>query len=211
MADSQIQIQEIFYSIQGESVYSGLPCVFVRTHGCNLNCLYCDTITVKNPSVLNLNQILSTINQYSHINVVQVTGGEPLIHDEIYELFSLLKENHFTILLETNGAIEVNKVPDYVCKIIDVKTPGSGHQDSFLIKNLDFINPDKDNLKFVLSDLSDYKWMKNFLAKYGLYGSHVLVSTVFSALKPLEIVEKILEDGLNVRFQLQIHKYIGIQ
>ncbi|MCL2062981.1 MAG: radical SAM protein [Candidatus Cloacimonetes bacterium] len=212
-----MQISEIFFSIQGESVYSGLPTVFIRTSGCNLNCNYCDTgyslnsnskIFVKNVS---MKSIIEKINKFPHTNLVQITGGEPLLQEDIYDLMFLLHDNNFKILLETNGSIDISHVPDFVCKIVDIKTPSSGHPESFLLTNLKYINPVKDNLKFVLSDMKDYKWFKDFIIKYQLFGNHVLVSTAFSQITPEKITKKILKDGLDVRFQLQIHKYIGIK
>ena len=210
-----LKISEIFYSIQGESTYSGLPTVFVRTYGCNLRCHYCDTkfsYTDETASCdMSPQNILDKINSYPHINILQITGGEPLLQEDIYDLFSLLNKNNFTILLETNGSISVKNVPDYVCKVVDIKTPSSGFPDSFVISNLNHINPIKDNLKFVLSDINDYNWMKDFIKKHNIYGQHVLISTAFSLINPKIIINKILEDGLNVRFQLQLHKYTDIK
>ena len=204
-----MNISEIFYSIQGESTYSGLPCVFVRTSGCNLKCNYCDTkyANVVN-CILTPREILSEINKFKHTSLVEITGGEPLFQQDIYELFDVLHSNYFQILLETNGSICLKDVPDYVAKIVDIKTPGSGFSDSFLTENLRFINPQKDNLKVVLSSPEDYEWIKAFLSKHNLSGQHILFSTVHDKIDPKIIIENILKDGLDVRFQLQLHKYI---
>ena len=210
-----LNISEIFRSIQGESTYIGLPCVFVRTQGCNLSCNYCDTKysveTHKNASLqMSIKEILFQINSYQHTNLVQITGGEPLFQENIYDLMQSLHKQNFTILLETNGSIDLSKVPNYVCKIVDIKTPSSGHSDSFLIENLRHINPLKDNLKLVLSDLNDYIWMKNFLELHNLYGWHILISTAYNTITPSIITNNIINDNLNVRFQIQLHKYINI-
>jgi 7-carboxy-7-deazaguanine synthase len=204
-----MNISEIFYSIQGESTYSGLPCVFVRTAGCNLNCAYCDTKYASETRFkLTSEEILRKIRTFKHTNLVEITGGEPLLQKDINALFKLLNDNNFKILLETNGSIDLKTVPEYVCKIVDIKTPSSGHRKSFILSNLNYIDTEKDNLKFVISNLYDYAWMKDFLKKHQLSGQHILVSTVSNEISPQTIAKKILHDGLNVRFQLQIHKYI---
>jgi len=206
-----MKISEIFYSIQGESTYSGLPCVFVRTSGCNLNCAYCDTkYAQKHGKEMSIQTILNCINRFHHTNLVEITGGEPLLQPAIYQLLTSLNQDKFNILLETNGSMNLQNIPDYVCKIIDVKAPSSGYEDSFLLDNLTYFNHEKDNLKFVLSSQEDYQWMKAFLRLHGLYGQYILVSTVAEQINPQKIAEQILADGLNVRFQLQIHKYIGM-
>jgi len=208
-------VSEIFFSIQGESIYSGLPCVFIRAHGCNLRCHYCDTGYSKQEILksedIDSKKILNKINKFPHTHLAEISGGEPLLQSDIYELINLLDEHKFKILLETNGTIDLSQIPNYVCKIVDVKTPSSGYSDSFLITNLNHINPFQDNLKFVLSDFEDYEWMKIFLNKFHLYGHHILVSTAYEKIEPIKIAEKILTDGLNVRFQIQLHKYIGIK
>ena len=204
-----MNISEIFYSIQGESTFSGLPCVFVRTSGCNLNCLYCDTkYADKVNYTLTPKEVLSEVKRFNHTNLVEITGGEPLLQNDIYELFELLHNNDFQILLETNGSINLKNIPAYVIKIVDIKTPGSGFPDSFLIENLEYIDLHKDNIKVVISSLEDYKWIKSFLSKYNLFGHHILFSSVYDKIDPKIIIENILNDGLNIRFQLQMHKYI---
>jgi len=204
-------ISEIFYSIQGESTYSGLPCVFVRTSGCNLKCTYCDTKhALQHGKSMTIGAILESISRFKHTSLVEITGGEPLLQEDIHELFDCLHAQGFQILLETNGTVSLQYIPEYVCKIVDVKTPASGYAGYFVLENLFYINKDKDNLKFVLSSLDDYVWMKTFLKQHCLYGWHILVSPVSEMINPQVIAEQILTDGLNVRFQLQIHKYIGV-
>jgi len=207
-----MQISEIFHSVQGESVYSGLPCVFVRLSGCNLKCSYCDTKYAENTAYeLSAGEVFGQIDAFKHVKVAQITGGEPLLQKEVYELFDILKYNGFLTLLETNGSMDLKYMPDHVCKIVDVKTPSSGFGESFLIGNLKHINPERDNLKFVIGDINDYEWMKEFLSKNKVFGQHVLVSTVFSRIEPKTVVDRILKDGLDVRFQLQLHKYIDVK
>lgn len=204
-----MDISEIFYSIQGESTYCGLPCIFIRTSGCNLSCSYCDTAYA---DVINHQftpeEIIKAINIYNKNAIIEITGGEPLLQKDIYSLFDLLHLNKRKILLETNGSILLDKVPAYVNKIIDVKTPSSNHKDSFVIENLNFYNPQYDNLKFVIGSIEDYDWTKEFLFKYNLNGNSIVLSTVFSRISPQKICESILKDNLNIRFQLQLHKYI---
>ena len=207
-----MKISEIFFSIQGESVYSGLPCVFVRVANCNLKCSYCDTRFDNDAKEYTPEEIMDVVNTFPHTYLVEITGGEPLLYDDVYELIELLHHAGFKVLIETNGSMDLNNVPDYVCKIVDVKTHGSGFGDSFLVSNLSYINPVKDNLKFVLCDMNDYEWMKGFLVEHNVFGQHVLVSTVFVWKEGLNAVcTQILEDGLDVRFQLQMHKYIGLR
>jgi len=207
-----MKICEIFYSIQGESVYSGLPCVFVRVASCNLKCNYCDTRYDEDTKEYTPKEVLDVVNTFTHTYLVEITGGEPLLFDDVYELIELLHHEGFKVLIETNGSIDMKDIPDYVCKIVDVKTSGSGHGDSFLVSNLLYINPMKDNLKFVICDMNDYEWMKGFLVEHNVIGSHVLVSTVFAWEEGLNAVcTQILEDGLDVRFQLQMHRYVGLR
>jgi len=204
-----LSLNEFFLSIQGESTYAGLPCIFIRTSGCNLSCNYCDTqyhteINLK----LTSSQILSKINEFLPVKLVEITGGEPLLQDGLYELISQLNTNNFKILLETNGSILLDKVPDYVCKIIDVKCPGSGEFNSFLKDNLHYFNPDYDNLKFVISDRTDYIWARGFLINNKLFGKHTIFSAAYNRLKPELLANWIIEDRLDIRMQLQLHKYI---
>lgn len=204
-----MNICEIFFSIQGESVYVGLPCIFVRTSGCNLKCSYCDTkYSTQINYKLSPTQLLSMVCEYKHSGLIEITGGEPLLQDDILDFIDILHKNNFKILLETNGSLDLAKIPEQVIKIVDVKTPSSGHSDSFLISNIKHINLKKDNIKFVISDTNDYEWTKCFIKKHTLFGSNILLSTVFSQISPQTIAEKIIKDGLNVRFQLQLHKYI---
>ena len=204
-----LDVSEIYCSIQGESTYTGLPCVFVRLAGCNLRCNYCDTTySYKSEITLSINDIITKVKEYDPVKLVEITGGEPLIQSEIYDLFTILFDNEYEILLETNGTIYLEKVPNHVTKIVDVKCPGSGEENSFLLENLEFINKEKDEIKFVLSDNFDYNWAKDFVMKYNLIDYEILFSPVLEKLEPQKLAKWITEDNLLVRMQLQLHKII---
>ncbi len=204
-----LDISEIFLSIQGESSYAGLPCIFIRLAGCNLRCKYCDTTySYKSEITLSTNDIVTKVKEFDPVKLVEITGGEPLLQLEIYDLFTLLYDNEYEILLETNGTINLEKVPDHVTKIVDVKCPGSGEENSFLLENLEFINKEKDEIKFVLSDNFDYNWAKDFVMKYNLIDYEILFSPVLEKLELQKLAKWITEDKLKVRMQLQLHKLI---
>jgi 7-carboxy-7-deazaguanine synthase len=204
-----MNICEIFYSIQGESTYSGLPCVFVRTSGCNLRCLYCDTkYAYKNDADMSIDAIKALVSSYN-CRLVEITGGEPLIqNEEVNKLISVLLDNGHEILLETNGSISIESVNPKVIKIMDLKCPDSGMSEHIHWDNLKYLC-DHDQVKFVISSRKDYDWAKDIIInQLSQKKLEVLISTVFGLLKPSEAVNWILEDHLKVRFQLQIHKYI---
>ncbi len=204
-----LNISEIFCSIQGESTYSGLPCIFIRLAGCNLRCDYCDTTySYESDISLSINDIITKVKEYDPVRLVEITGGEPLLQLEVYQLFDSLHKDGYTILLETNGSISLKDVPDYVIKIVDVKCPGSGEEESFLIKNLEYINEEKDEIKFVLSDNFDYNWAKDFMIKYKLNDYEILLSPVSEKLESQGLAKWIIEDKLPIRMQLQLHKII---
>lgn len=204
-----LNISEIFCSIQGESTYAGLPCIFIRLAGCNLRCEYCDT-TYSHESEINLSieDIITKVKEYDPIKLIEITGGEPLLQPEVYKLFESLHKNGYNILLETNGSISLKDVPEYVIKIVDVKCPGSGEENSFLLENLEFIDQEKDEIKFVLSDNYDFNWAKDFINKYKLFEYEILFSPVSDKLEPQDLAKWIIDDKLPVRLQLQLHKII---
>lgn len=204
-----LKISEIFCSIQGESTYSGLPCIFIRLAGCNLRCDYCDsTYSYESDIEFSVADIISKIRGYNPLKLVEITGGEPLLQSEVYQLFELLHQDGFTILIESNGSISLRDVPEHIIKIVDVKCPGSGEDDSFLLENLEFIHKEKDEIKFVLSDNFDYNWAKDFITKYKLNDYEILFSAVSDRLDQQDLAQWIVEDGLSVRMQLQLHKVI---
>ncbi len=202
-------ICEIFYSIQGESTYSGLPCVFVRTSGCNLRCSYCDTKYAYEDGVeITVQEILEKIGDYK-CRLVEITGGEPLVQrKEINLLADLLIKNGYEILLETNGSLSVKNIEHKIVKIVDLKCPDSGMSNFMDWDNLKYLR-EWDQVKFVLSSRRDYEWAKEVIEKYPVLSEiEVLISTAFGVLKPREVVQWMLEDRLKARFQLQLHKYI---
>jgi len=204
-----LNLSEIFFSIQGESTYTGLPCIFIRCAKCNLRCQYCDTTYSYNAGYeMNNQSVLSEIKKYLPVKLVQITGGEPLLQNEIYSLVTMLNEMSYKVLLETNGSVLVDKIPDYVIKILDVKCPSSGYSESFTLKNLNFINP-KDELKFVISNRQDYDYTLQFIELHlSSFSNTILLSPVTNKLAPQELARWVLTDKLPVRIQLQLHKII---
>jgi len=153
-------------------------------------------------------EIINRIKEYFPAKLVEITGGEPLMQKNIYPLLQELLKLDYKILLETNGSIDLREVPDRVIKIVDIKCPGSGHPESFLPENIKFINSEKDEIKFVLCSREDYSWAVNKITEYSLSGYNILFSSVFTALEPAQLAEWILKDKLDVKLQIQMHKYI---
>lgn len=204
-----LRVNEIFYSLQGESTFAGLPCVFIRLAGCSLRCIYCDTRYAEDEEgrVWKLNSILEKIAEFG-CPLVEVTGGEPLEAKGTPDLLKALVKNGYSVMLETNGTIPIRDVPREVVVIMDVKCPSSGFADKVHWENLEVLRP-KDELKFVLSDEKDYLWAVSILEKYSLNQRHnVLFSPVFPNMKPQLLAEWILRDKLHVRLQLQIHRIV---
>jgi len=204
-----INICEIFSSLQGESSFSGLPCIFVRLSGCNLRCSYCDTTyCYETKFSLTPSEILKKIKTYLPLIMVEITGGEPLLQPQIYELFDNLYIHGYKILLETNGSILLEDVPRYVHKIVDVKCPGSGEVNSFELANLTLLDIHQDEIKFVLKDYNDYEWAKAFIKKHDLNDYKILFSPLTETLSAKKLAGWIIQDKLNVRLNLQLHKII---
>jgi 7-carboxy-7-deazaguanine synthase len=201
-------VNEIFHSVQGESSHTGRPCVFVRLAYCNLRCSYCDTgyaFTVGRE--MSVDEILDSVRSYD-CQLVEVTGGEPLFQLNVHELMMCLCDEGFEVLLETSGSIDINGVDPRVMRIVDFKCPSSGMSESNLWQNVEHLGR-ADEVKFVIGDRDDYDWAKHVIEEHKLIQRcGVLMSPVFSALEPVQLVEWILTDKLNVRFQMQIHKYI---
>ncbi len=204
----QFMVSEIFRSIQGESSYTGLPCTFVRLAGCNLRCRYCDTsYALEGGTEMSLDEILEQVSSFG-INLVEITGGEPLIQAGTPDLAALLKQRGHQVLVETNGSLDISVLPDGVIRIMDIKCPASGESKNFLWENIWRLR-DNDEVKFVISDRHDYEWARGIVKeRFGHSRIKVLFSTVFGELPPRNLVQWILQDRLPVRFQLQIHKYI---
>jgi len=203
-----LELTEIFKSVQGESTYMGLPCVFVRLTGCNLRCVWCDTAyAFQGGKKLSIDKILEEIKSHG-IDLVEITGGEPLMQKEVFPLMDTLLKNNFRVMLETGGSLSIKDVPAEVIKIIDLKCPGSGEKDKNHWDNLNHL-ASTDEIKFVIADRADYEWSRSTLEKYELdKKSHILFSPVFEKLPLKNLTEWILEDNLPVRLQTQLHKHI---
>ena len=204
-----LKVNEIYKSVQGESTYTGHPCVFIRLTYCNLRCSYCDTeYAFYEGKELSIEEILEKIKAYK-INLVEVTGGEPLIQKECNLLLKKLLSHNYEVLLETSGSLTLAKVPNKVIKIVDFKCPSSKMESKNLWENVNYINK-KDEIKFVIGNRKDYNWAKKKITEHKLFNltKNILFSPVFNEIEPKKIIDWILEDTLNVRFQLQMHKYI---
>ncbi|HPJ40454.1 MAG TPA: radical SAM protein [Spirochaetota bacterium] len=201
-------VNEIFRSIQGESLYAGFPSLFIRLTGCNLNCTYCDTQYAKDAGKeMTYDEILEIVTNSSPFHHITMTGGEPLLQEHAAGLLELLKEKRYLVQVETNGSISLENVPSCVRKIVDVKTPSSGEEGSFLMENLKFIEKG-DEIKFVISDQDDYNYSKKFLEKYGdAFDAETTVnfSPVLSRMPAGMLGEQIISDRLVVRLHVQLH------
>lgn len=203
-----MRVTEIFHSIQGESSFTGQPCVFIRLTGCPLRCTWCDTAyAFFGGHELSIEQILATVDSYD-CRLVEVTGGEPLAQPEVFPLIRKLGDRGYEVLIETSGAIDTAQVDTRAHIILDVKCPGSGMSDRMHWPNVTRLTM-KDEAKFVLLDRSDYEWAYDILARYELAKRCVvLMSPVFGSLDPRQLAEWVLADRLPVRLQLQLHKLI---
>ena len=203
-----MRVTEIFFSIQGESTHAGKPCVFVRLTGCSLRCVYCDTkYSYAGGREMSLAEVLAAVESHP-AKLVEVTGGEPLEQVEVYPLMNSLLDRGYTVMLETGGHVSVSQVPKPVIKIIDIKCPDSHEGHTVCWENIDLAQPD-DEFKFVISSRADYDWSKNiYLEKFLNKPNPVLFSPSHDDLPAVNLARWILDDGLPVRLQLQIHKYI---
>lgn len=203
-----LKVNEIFYSIQGESSFAGLPFVFVRLTYCNLRCSYCDTEYAFYEGVdMTIDEIITEVKKYN-CKFVEVTGGEPLFQKESFDLLKRLCDEGFKVLLETSGSLSIKHIDKRVTIIMDLKTPSSKMMKKNLYSNIDFLKPD-DEVKFVIGNRDDYEWAKRIIEEYHLKDKcKILMGCVFGELSNLELVNWIIEDKLPVRFQMQLHKYI---
>jgi 7-carboxy-7-deazaguanine synthase len=219
-----MQITEIYKSLQGESTYAGLPCVFVRLTGCNLRCSWCDSeFSFYGGQKMTLDEVLAEVEKLSPGGgLVEITGGEPMLQErEVVPLMERLIEAGYKVLLETSGERGLERVPEQVIKIVDVKCTNSGEPDTFAIENLETLRP-HDEVKFVLSDRTDYEFARDFVRRHGLAERvhAVLFSPAFQKeasgaratshclLDPQELAQWILADNLPARLSLQVHKLI---
>jgi len=203
-----LKINEIYHSIQGESSFTGLPCIFVRLTYCNLRCSYCDSeYTFYEGTDMSIDEILNKIKSYS-CKLVEVTGGEPLVQKGCINLLQKLVDLDYKVLLETSGSLTIKDVPKEVINIIDFKCPSSNMKKKNLWENINYLKLD-DEVKFVIGNREDYDWAKNKIKKYNLTNTcKVLMSPTYKEIEPKMITEWILEDNLNIRFQVQLHKEI---
>ena len=205
---SSLRITEVFYSLQGESNTVGIPTVFIRLTGCPLRCVYCDTAyAFTGGKRIEIAEIIAQAEQYG-TKYITVTGGEPLAQPACLGLITQLLDKGFIVSLETSGAIDVSPVDPRAVKVMDFKTPGSGELSKNIYQNICFLN-NKDQVKFVIGNDEDYKWSKAAITKYELLGRcEILFSPVMGQQDPTELAEKILQDRLPVRFQIQLHKLL---
>jgi 7-carboxy-7-deazaguanine synthase len=205
----RLRINEIFFSIQGESTWAGCPCVFVRLTGCNLRCRWCDTeYAFYEGRHLAVAEIVERVRGYG-CDLVEVTGGEPLLQKGVHHLFRLLLDGGFTVLVETSGERDLSLVEPRVIKIMDLKCPSSGECARNRLTNLQHLST-RDEVKFVIADRSDFEWAGQIVNQYRLSQrvGAVLMSPVFGMLPPVDLASWILKERLPVRMQLQMHKFI---
>ena len=203
-----LKVNEIYYSIQGESSYSGLPCIFVRLTYCNLRCSYCDTeYAFYDGKDITIDEIVRQVKSFK-CNLVEITGGEPLLQEECIELIKELEKHKKKVLIETSGAILIDKIPKKTHVILDIKCPSSNMSDRNLWDNIKYIKKN-DEIKFVIGNAADYKWTKKIISKYQLATKcSILISPVYDKIDEKTLVNWILKDNLNARFQIQLHKKI---
>ena len=209
MDEKALTISEIFESIQGESTWVGERCVFVRLTFCDLRCNYCDTeYAFYEGKKISLKEIADRVASFK-CPLVEITGGEPLLQPNVLVLMPMLCDAGQTVLLETSGAHDISKVDPRVHRIMDLKTPGSGEVGKNLWLNIDHLTR-RDEVKFVMGSREDYEWSRDKIEKFNLtkHCRAVLFSPIFGQIDPRQIVEWILADKLDVRFQLQMHKFI---
>jgi 7-carboxy-7-deazaguanine synthase len=204
-----LTVNEIFHSIQGESTHTGRPCVFVRLTACDLRCSWCDTpYAFHEGTKMTVEDVVSRVREYG-CDVVEVTGGEPLLQKDVYPLMQRLLDEGWTVMLETGGHLGIGDVPFGVVRVIDVKCPGSGEAGRTHWPNLDALRAG-DEVKFVIRDRADYEYARDVVARFDLASraAAVLFSPVHGEQAPRQLAEWILADRLPVRLQLQAHKYI---
>ena len=203
-----LKVNEIYYSIQGESTHVGRPCIFIRLTYCNLRCTYCDTeYAFYEGKDIEIPEIIAKIKQWN-CNLVEVTGGEPLFQDECIDLLNELTNQNYEVLLETGGSLSISDVPKEIIRIVDFKCPSSGMAKKNLWSIVNDLQP-HDEVKFVIGDREDFDWAIDMLNKYSLNEKcSILFSPTFGKIDPSLIVEWILEGDIPVRMQLQMHKHI---
>jgi 7-carboxy-7-deazaguanine synthase len=209
MPSERLQINEIFYSIQGESTLAGRPCVFVRLTGCNLRCRWCDTeYAFYEGSRMTVDEVAAAVAVHG-CDLIEITGGEPLLQDAVYPLIDALLAAGDTVMIETSGACDISRLDPRVIRIMDLKCPGSGESERNLWSNLEHLTA-RDEVKFVIVDRADYEWARETIRTHDLAAraGAVLLSPAFGVLEPKALAAWMMEDRLPARLQLQIHKHI---
>ena len=209
-----LRVTEVFHSIQGESTWAGYPCTFIRLTGCPLRCTWCDTeYSFYGGEKMTLEALVAKCDEIG-TNLVEITGGEPLIHRNAFVLAGMLLERGYTVLVETSGAIDVAPLDPRVHKIMDLKCPGSGEESRNLWSNLEHLTH-RDEIKFVIKDRADYEWARDVVRNRGLAEMkqsgklrELLFSPVWDSVDFQELAQWILDDHLPVRYQIQLHKVI---
>lgn len=205
-----LRITEIFLSVQGESSHAGRPCAFVRLTGCPMRCVWCDSeYTFTGGTKKSFEEILQQLKGFG-CNLVEITGGEPLAQKNVFPFISTLCDLGYEVLIETGGFVSTEKVDKRASIILDVKCPKSGESERNHWANLERLNAEKDEVKFVVADLEDWEFAKKIIEKYDLENrtKHILISPVFECEYLKEIAESVAQSGLKIRLNLQLHKYI---
>jgi 7-carboxy-7-deazaguanine synthase len=204
-----LTVHEIFHSIQGESTYAGCPCVFVRLTACDLRCAWCDTpYAFHEGRTMSVDDVIAAVDRFG-CDLVEITGGEPLLQEDVYPLMEGLLDRGRTVMIETGGHRSIARIPAGVVRVVDVKCPSSGEAEKNDWTNSERFGPE-DQVKFVVADRGDYEFARDVIARFGLASrcAALLVSPVHGVLEPHVLAGWILADRLAVRLQLQLHKYV---
>lgn len=205
----QLDVCEIFYSIQGESTYAGLPCIFIRLSGCNLNCTWCDTTYAHEPfTIMSLSSIFEAIAPIN-CSLVEVTGGEPLLQHHTVSLIEGLIDRGYHVLIETNGSQNIAPLPEACIRIMDIKCPSSNESHSMMWENIAFITP-HDEIKFVVGSQEDYLYARDVIEEKldQIQAEKIHISPVYGQMDMEELASWMLEDNLKARLSFQYHKII---
>jgi 7-carboxy-7-deazaguanine synthase len=211
---SKLKISELFYSIQGEGPFAGFPSFFIRLFGCNLNCSWCDTEYAKTGS-FKIYDVPFIVNfwkkNYPEVPYITITGGEPLLQDAVYELMQEFLKYDTTIILETNGSLSLEKVPENVVKVMDIKTPSSKMHIYNLYENLKYLDK-KDVIKFVIMDKRDFEWALEVIKKFDILScAQIYFSPVYKKLAPRTLALWIMEIKKPFKLQIQLHKFLSLK
>jgi 7-carboxy-7-deazaguanine synthase len=205
---SPLRVNEIFYSIQGESSYAGKPCIFIRLAGCNLRCSYCDTEYAFYEGInIPITEIIKKVGAYD-CKLVEITGGEPLLQENVYHLMTILCNKNYRVMLETGGQMDISRVDNRIKIVMDIKCPSSGEMEKNIWQNVSFLKKN-DEIKFVIREKKDFDWAVDIMVQYKLNKKcPVVFSPVYNKLDNKLLADWILSSHIDVRMQLQLHKYI---